>query len=132
MPREIEYFPGWQTSLEAMTEGLLEQLGDDVAERAQANASWAGDRAEAITSVPADYDRDGPYVDVGYDKRHPGFVLWWSEVGTERFPPRPHLRPALHGTSVPSGQVRREYITRSGKKRMATEAQIAHWTRRST
>jgi hypothetical protein len=31
---------------------------------------------------------------VGYDKRNPGFVLWWHEVGTSKIPPSPHLRPA--------------------------------------
>ncbi len=48
----------------------------------------------AIIAVPGE-DSESAYVDVGYDKHHPGFYLWWWEVGTRDVGARPHLRPAL-------------------------------------
>ena len=40
-------------------------------------------------------DGEGAYADVGYAKHHPGFVLWFAEVGTRNQPAQPHLRPAV-------------------------------------
>ncbi|MBP2323354.1 hypothetical protein JOF56_003739 [Kibdelosporangium banguiense] len=52
------------------------------------------DPIDAIIAVPGK-DEDSAHVDVGYSKHHPGFYLWWWEVGTQNHPARPHLRPAL-------------------------------------
>ena len=41
-------------------------------------------------------DSESVYGIVGYTKDHPGFVLWWTEVGTRKMRPRPHLRAALN------------------------------------
>lgn len=73
-------------------------IGREVRDRARANASGITDKTDAIISVPGE-DSEGLFNDVGYSKHHPGFFLWWWEVGTTRHPPTPHLRPALrpHG-----------------------------------
>ncbi|WP_394620949.1 hypothetical protein JNUCC0626_18200 [Lentzea sp. JNUCC 0626] len=91
-------------------------VGREVRDRARANAKTAvsfsgtvgtrrrdssgrfkasvADPSEAIISVPGE-DSESLYVDVGYSKHHPGFYLWWWEVGTVNHAARPHLRPAL-------------------------------------
>lgn len=52
-------------------------------------------------AVESGKDENGDiYADVGYTKKHEGFVLWWHEVGIRKFrgrpwSPTPHLRPAL-------------------------------------
>jgi len=69
----------------------------DVARRvrnaARANAPFPK-YASAITTESGT-DSLGPYADIGYAKSHPGFVLWFWEVGTKNHGPRPHLRPAV-------------------------------------
>lgn len=45
-------------------------------------------------------DSEGAYADVGYMKHHPGFVLWWAEVGTRNQPAQPHLRPAVKPNQI--------------------------------
>lgn len=52
-------------------------------------------RAKAI-DTDSGMDAQSAYADVGYTASHPGFVLWWSEVGTQDMSPRPHLRAALN------------------------------------
>ena len=80
---------------------VLLRYGREVRDRARENARALGlaghrtqDPENAIIAVPG-RDAEGPYVDVGYDKTHPGFYLWWWEVGTKYNPARPHLRPAV-------------------------------------
>ena len=79
---------------------VLRRAADAVRDEARTNvpSNLKGERSsqpeKAIISVPGS-DADGPYVDVGYDKTHPGFYLWWHEVGTADSPPQPHLRPAV-------------------------------------
>lgn len=81
------------------------RVGREVRDRARANAksvvpptSGTGTPTDAIIAVTGT-DDEGAYVDVGYSKHHPGFYLWWWEVGTVNHPARPHLRPAAspHG-----------------------------------
>lgn len=74
----------------------LEAEGKRVRDTARVNARTISSRlSNAIESTPAEVDKDGIYVDVGYDKRKPGWVLWFHEVGTSRHRASPHLRPAL-------------------------------------
>jgi hypothetical protein len=78
----------------------LRAVGNAVRDEARRNVDpslegkRAPDAANAIVAIPGE-DGTSPYVDVGYDKHHPGFYLWWHEVGTEDNAPRPHLRPAV-------------------------------------
>ena len=92
-----------------MVEAILDEYGKHVRTRARDLAkpitSGAGRGAggrftlgmvQAIVAEMSE-DESGLFVDVGYDKKHRGFVLWWHEVGTSKFPASPHLRPALRG-----------------------------------
>jgi hypothetical protein len=72
----------------------IAKLGQDVRDRARLTAASISNKTDAIISVPGE-DVTSVYADVGYDKHHPGFFLWWWEVGTVNHPPRPHLRPAF-------------------------------------
>lgn len=79
------------------TEAMLRDHGDRVRDRARDNARAVSDRlADALWSEPG-RDTDGAFVDVGYNRTRPGWVLWFHEVGTIRHPATPHLRPALTG-----------------------------------
>ena len=69
-------------------------LGIEVRDQARTNARVITSKTDALVSRPG-LDTEGVYTDVGYNKHHPGFFLWWHEVGTARDAPRPHLRPAL-------------------------------------
>jgi hypothetical protein len=70
-------------------------VGREVRDRARANAAHLSSNTGAIISLLGK-DADGGYfVDVGYDAFHPGFHLWWNEVGTEKVAASPHLRPAI-------------------------------------
>lgn len=76
---------------------LLREYAVEVRERARAKA---GDISPTlpfaiVEAAPAIDPEEGIHVDIGYDKRKPGFVLWWHEVGTQDYPASPHLRPAL-------------------------------------
>jgi hypothetical protein len=84
----------WRDLVEDMTDDLLEEAGEAVRDQARVNASSISNDTDAIVSNDVESDSEGHYVDVGYDKHHPGFTLWWQEVGTSKFPPQPHLRPA--------------------------------------
>ncbi len=75
---------------------MLKSYAVDVRERARVKAGEIdGQLAFAIVESDVVRDADGIHVDVGYDKRKPGFVLFWHEVGTRDYPATPHLRPAL-------------------------------------
>lgn len=81
---------------------FFKQLGDDIRDEARDGAkavttgvTASGDpKVNAIVSQVGS-DSDGIYVDVGYARHHPGFFLWWWEVGTVHHAAVPHLRPAL-------------------------------------
>ncbi len=80
------------TSPEARS--LFARIGQDIRDEARTGASAISSKTDAIVSQVGT-DTDGIFADVGYLRHHPGFFLWWYEVGTVRQAPRPHLRPAL-------------------------------------
>lgn len=73
---------------------FMRRLGNEVRDEARRNAGAISDKTDAIVSEMG-ADAGGIFTDVGYAKHHPGFFLWWWEVGTQYHAPRPHLRPAL-------------------------------------
>lgn len=74
---------------------VLKNAADKIRDRARTNAESIDPSAVgAIESIIAS-DAIGPYADVGYNKGHGGFTLWWAEVGTKNQPSQPHLRPAV-------------------------------------
>lgn len=94
---------------------LFEKAGKRIRDQARANANSIGSGAVRRDSrgrfiagsrrsdaIDTDLGRDskGLYVDVGYNKHHPGFVLWWAEVGSRHQSPSPHLRPAVQAGRV--------------------------------
>jgi hypothetical protein len=91
---DISFRHGWEADLEELADDLLVEAGEKVRDGARANARSISPDTDAIVSTDVDADTESHYVDVGYDKTNPGFVLWWHEVGTSQFPPSPHLRPA--------------------------------------
>lgn len=79
-----------------LVEQALRVAGDDVRDGARANAQpISASLADAIWTDEPTEDAEGPYIDVGYNKQRPGWVLWFHEVGTINHPARPHLRPAV-------------------------------------
>lgn len=75
---------------------VLIATGNEIRDRARRNAATIDDRlVDAISTGDPETDAEGVYIDVGYDKTKPGWVLWFHEVGTVDEPARPHLRPAL-------------------------------------
>lgn len=77
-------------------EEVLRATGGEIRDRARRNAAPISQRlADSIETSDVERDAEGPYIDVGYDKTKPGWVLWFHEVGTSHHPARPHLRPAL-------------------------------------
>lgn len=124
--------------------GFMKQVGDAVRDEARDNvpASLKHDTSDPEQAIVSKVGLDtlGAYVDIGYDKEHPGFYLWWWEVGTKKHAPIPHLRPALRfgvidriGTAAAGGAASElvDYTTRAGVTRQATRAQVANWTRGS-
>lgn len=80
----------------------LGKIADKVRDDARANARSyypASRRVQAIISRTGT-DAQGAYADVGYDATQSGFVLWFSEVGTVKMSPRPHLRAAVASNAV--------------------------------
>ncbi len=78
------------------TADMLSDVADSIKDTARVNAQSIDTRlAKAIDTSGPQRDAEGTYVDVGYNENHPGFVLWWHEVGTVDFPAKPHLRPAV-------------------------------------
>lgn len=95
---DFRMIPGALERLErsAETREVIEEAAKVVRDRARQNARpIAPDRVDGIVAESGQ-DEKGVYADVGYDKTHPGFVLWWHEVGTSQHPASPHLRPALN------------------------------------
>jgi hypothetical protein len=114
----------------------------------------AADRAGRLPGYPSSITYDtgtaGTKVGavIGPDKdRNQGPLGNVLEYGTSDTPPIPHLQPALEAEAPvveqllaelvvgiiaapgPSATRMVEYTTRAGKTRMATEAQVANWTR---
>ncbi len=117
------------------TQDFIARLGIVVRDRARVNAQQITSKTDALISKPG-MDGEGVFVDVGYNKDHPGFFLWWHEVGTVRHAPTPHLRPALTQASVSEATGAADgpsltYTTKAGVTRQATQAQINNWTRGS-
>ena len=70
------------------------QVRDDARANARGITAGQNGRDQAIWYELGE-DDEGAYADVGYNKHHPGFVLWWAEVGSKNQPAQPHLRPAV-------------------------------------
>lgn len=81
---------------------MLDDVATQVRNRARDNASgyYAPSRRISAIITESGTDRQGAFADVGYDRTHPGFVLFFSEVGTSRMSPRPHLRAAVEQTRI--------------------------------
>ena len=76
---------------------VLTTYANKVRDRARANATPISTRlASAIWTDDVGTDKLGTYIDVGYNKAQPGWVLWFHEFGTIKVPAQPHLRPALY------------------------------------
>lgn len=111
--------------MSANVNAFLAKTGTDIRDRARQNAGvFASPEHTSAITYEVGRDDEGPYVDIGYMRHHPGFFLWWWEVGTKNHKPRPHLRPALSGAL---GLV--EYTSKSGKTSYITEKQAANYTR---
>ena len=76
------------------TQASIRKVGMEVRDAARSNAKAITSKTDAIVTQTG-RDEQGVYADVGYARHHPGFFLWWWEVGTRFHAPRPHLRPAL-------------------------------------
>lgn len=79
---------------------MLHRAGNAVRDQARANVKSyypSTMRYKAIWTESG-VDAKSAYADVGYDRSQPGFVLFYSEVGTSLMSPRPHLRAALDET----------------------------------
>ena len=76
---------------------FLGDVADDIVDQARTNARafYPGTNRVRAIAKETGVDAESAYADVGYTPTHPGFVLWWSEVGTQHMSPRPHLRAAL-------------------------------------
>lgn len=95
MTLDVTLSPAALQALLAGTGGrrVLGLVGSRVRDEARKSAPFRKYAGAITTELGA--DSIGPFVDVGYAKSHPGFVLWWWEVGTRNHGARPHLRPAL-------------------------------------
>jgi len=91
---EISLAHNWRELVDDMADDLLDEVATKVRDRARQSAKAID--PDDVEAIATDHGRDseGNWADVGYDKHHPGFPLWWHEVGTSKFPPTPHLRPA--------------------------------------
>jgi hypothetical protein len=74
--------------------GIVQRVAREMRDEARLNAAPITSKTDAI-AVEGGIDAISVYADVGYLRRHPGFFLWWHEVGTRRHPPTPHLRPTV-------------------------------------
>lgn len=78
---------------------LFGKVARDIRDRARVNAESVSSKTDAI-ATELGVDDVGIYADIGYKRNHPGFFLWWHEVGTRNHPPTPHLRPAVRPNSI--------------------------------
>lgn len=83
------------------TVAFLGKVASEVAKKSRENVVLAYPSSLRIRKLSRAIDLDfgvdeyGAWADVGYTSTNPGFVLWWSEVGTQSMSARPHLRAAL-------------------------------------
>lgn len=73
---------------------LIHRVAREMRDEARETAREITSKTNAI-EVEGGTDALGVYADVGYLRHHPGFFLWWHEVGTRNHPPTPHLRPTM-------------------------------------
>jgi hypothetical protein len=73
---------------------IVQRVAREMRDEARVPASEITSKTGAI-EVESGADEQGVYADLGYLRNHPGFFLWWHEVGTQRHPPTPHLRPTV-------------------------------------
>lgn len=74
--------------------GIVARVAREMRQEARVNAESLSSKTAAI-DVEDGADALGIYSDLGYRKDHPGFHLWWNEVGTLHLPATPHLRPTM-------------------------------------
>lgn len=81
---------------------MLDEVATKVRDAARRNASAYYPASRRVQAIVTDSGVDGQsaFADVGYDRNASGFVLWFSEVGTTKMAPRPHLRAALEQTGI--------------------------------
>lgn len=95
--RDLRFYRGAIDDLarSAEAEAAVNETAKVVRDRAKRSAGVVStQRAEGIVAESG-RDFEGAYADVGYDRTHFGFVLFWHEVGTSQISPTPHLRSAL-------------------------------------
>lgn len=110
-------------------------VADEVRKLARQKAPKETGALKRSLKVENYYDSSTRMVEyrVGWDKRI-AFYGPLVELGTEDTPARPHLRPAAdeinnRGGGLGDGDELVDYVTKSGKSRKATRAQVANWTR---
>ena len=81
---------------------MLDEVATKVRDVARRNASAYYPASRRVQAIVTDsgVDAQSAFADVGYDRNASGFVLWFSEVGTTKMAPRPHLRAALEQTGI--------------------------------
>jgi len=79
-------------------EDLLEEIGEDIADRARPGAPVRSGAGARSIHAELDADREGPFVAVGWDPEH--FYLGFAEEGTVHQRARPFLRPAFEATHL--------------------------------
>lgn len=80
---------------DGLAEEILDEAATTIRDRARRSAGVIStDRARGIVTETG-RDPEGAYADVGYAKNHPGYVLFWHEVGTSQYAATPHLRAAV-------------------------------------
>lgn len=79
-------------------EDLAQDVGDRVASRARHLAPKRTGEGAASIHAETDVDDESAYADVSWDKDH--YYMYFQEVGTEKMPAHPFLRPALDQVSL--------------------------------
>lgn len=74
--------------------GIVQRTAREMRDEARVNAEVISSKTDAI-DIETGADSLGFYTDLGYRRRHPGFFLWWWEVGTRNHKASPHLRPTV-------------------------------------
>lgn len=79
---------------------MLHKAGNAVRDTARANVQshYPGTQRARAIWTESGTDAESAYADVGYRRSSPGWVLFYSEIGTSLMSPRPHLRAALDQT----------------------------------
>lgn len=77
---------------------LAQEAGDVVADKAADLAPKASGEGAASIHAEIGVDAEGAYADVSWDRDH--FYMGFHELGTERQPANPFLRPGLDSSSI--------------------------------